>query len=1212
MSTLNDLLIRLGLLKAGAPAPAPVPAPQPVPVPAVRATVAAPTGSAQVSTPAPLASLGLSSGTTTAMRPNPTYVPPKPIIPPAVSAVASKVAQKAAPAITGAAKDLVSQVMPAPVQALVPERAKVKAAEALAPLIGQTAAAPVKAATQFAISPGVSKNLLGVTRERPEAPIVPQSDIGKMLFGEEIKPYTTAVREEAGKFGADPGIMTGLGLAGASIGPILDLFPGIGPDDAGRIAASKLPKALAGAKPLYNFGTKKIIPAFASDVDKAAFILAQGKRSKKDAEYLKWAMEATGLDEGAIRQYGTRVKESLKGLAKASEEGGEISVPSLLDELKLKKPPVGAAEAVDGAVPGPVSAEATAAPASPARTPSPRKAPKAFREAPGETPKDPAISVLPPKAKDAYGQELPQKEIFFNWDRLDISPEAKKLGQQELNKLRAQIEAKVGTPLTNKEVLKRVEEMGSVRVKAIGKEETVAEIANELKIRQKIAKMAEEGKVDEEYIRLKMADYEYKADAGRKLQALRTVASPKEQQAIDLLLDGIYKSGANAEEVIKAAQGVDLNDPEQAAAFYRKFVKPKMEDWLDVIRYNSMLSSPITHLTNVTSNAFMSGPVAAVEKTLTGTLDAARAMLTGTDRKAFAGEGLAHMAGYAKALPKAAAEFWDVLRGKGFMGTPDVRQIPLATSRAGKAVEGTLKAPMRALEAMDRFFVAMTKGGIENSLGYRAKKLGKPIEDFEAEALREANKRLFRGELFDKDQGHVLNLFDNITHAIEGARNHEYAPFRIAAKFTLPFIRTPMNIVKQTVEYSPLGVLTLPGAANKTEQLSKAIMGSAAAAGVATLAGQGRLTWGEPTDAEQKAAWRAAGIQPYSVKVGDKWYSYQRLPPPLAANFALVSSIQSAMDEKGLDDATADSILAGASKWWQFMSDQAYAKSVGDFVAGTKGDVERMTRIGGNYSAQLIPFRALMSWANNLIDTTQRLPKSDKKGLEKAIDEQMQWIMTQLPGLSKLVEPRVDSRGAPISKPDPLFNLFSPVKRSTEDPVKAGQVREGEALKKELIPLKEEAKQMKADADAEVRALYEDLRTLPPEEANAKAEALDDATYSKLKAYKATLDKKEASTPATDALAALGVDNGLRSRKVWEILGKLATPEEKNAKVEELRAAGLVTKDVEDQLYARKALEELDKLKTNEEKQAFADGLDDATYEALAKIIKAERKNTQK
>ncbi len=89
-----------------------------------------------------------------------------------------------------------------------------------------------------------------------------------------------------------------------------------------------LPSSLKGAKPRYAFGDRQFDLDFENDVDKAAYITAQQTRSKADAGYLAFAMQATGMTEPQVRAHGVRVRSQIKALARDAEPG-RLSVPQL-------------------------------------------------------------------------------------------------------------------------------------------------------------------------------------------------------------------------------------------------------------------------------------------------------------------------------------------------------------------------------------------------------------------------------------------------------------------------------------------------------------------------------------------------------------------------------------------------------------------------------------------------------------------------------------------------------------------------------------------------------------------------------------------------------------------------------------------------------------------------------------------------------------------
>lgn len=216
-------------------------------------------------------------------------------------------------------------------------------------LAGQVVGAIPKVAIKFA------KSAEPLITGEPERPYIPQSDLATFLFGkdpissvaEDVKRPNKQILEarSAGDFAKGIG---GLGLVMG--GTLLDVVPGASGEkkvvgEVGEqvlkhgdeaIPAVKsfltkfLPKDLAGAKPAYSFGAKQFSPIFESDLDKAAYILAQKKPSKREADFLESVIKNTGLEETEIRAHGVKVKDFIKSIARDAEPG-QIKVPSLFE-----------------------------------------------------------------------------------------------------------------------------------------------------------------------------------------------------------------------------------------------------------------------------------------------------------------------------------------------------------------------------------------------------------------------------------------------------------------------------------------------------------------------------------------------------------------------------------------------------------------------------------------------------------------------------------------------------------------------------------------------------------------------------------------------------------------------------------------------------------------------------------------------------------------
>jgi hypothetical protein len=174
--------------------------------------------------------------------------------------------------------------------------------------------------------------------------------------------------------------------------PVPATTPEPAPEPATPAAQSaKLPKDLAGAKPRYNVSMDAYLPTFGSDFDRAAFIVTQKTPSKRDADYLNWAVGVSGLTPEGVRKHGLQVRAQLKQLA-AQTKGGTSQKPAALTV------PVVAIEAAPAPAPTPAPIPAPAPTPAPEPTPTSQEAnPTAkVREAePGEQAQPPAAAATP-------------------------------------------------------------------------------------------------------------------------------------------------------------------------------------------------------------------------------------------------------------------------------------------------------------------------------------------------------------------------------------------------------------------------------------------------------------------------------------------------------------------------------------------------------------------------------------------------------------------------------------------------------------------------------------------------------------------------------------------------------------------------------------------------------------------------------------------------
>jgi hypothetical protein len=409
-------------------------------------------------------------------------------------------------------------------------------------------------------------------------------------------------------------------------------------------------------------------------------------------------------------------------------------------------------------------------------------------------------------------------------------------------------------------------------------------------------------------------------------------------------------------------------------------------------------------MVNISSNLTGALGVNPIRKLVEGGIDTVKTAVTGKPRTRYASEAGTYLKGVKNALDDAKTAFKDVMTGERKITHPDlyVRQdMPLATKGFKGTMDTILSGVGRLMEAADQFGMTLVEGGEKAAIKLRTSKGVKLSAPVDVLAKNAAQYTMFRRKLGGKDQGYFLNAIDAIPNAIQQWKTSKNPYLRTPAKIIFPFISTPTNLLKQGIEYSPLGVTTLAGNADKIAQLAKMTMGTTVMGIVGgTLAAGGEMTFAEPTDAKQRDAFRAEGKQAYSIKVGGKWYNYSKLHPAISFNLAIIGAVNDAIDNRTIDKSAADQLLSAAGGIVGFFRDQSYMKAVGDITNSIQN--KDGSSIGntiasqtGNTVNQLVPFRAMTSWIGRMIDPTQR--KVDYSA--GILDQMYQQVVKDIPGV---------------------------------------------------------------------------------------------------------------------------------------------------------------------------------------------------------------------
>lgn len=272
------------------------------------------------------------------------------------------------------------------------------------------------------------------------------------------------------------------------------------------------------------------------------------------------------------------------------------------------------------------------------------------------------------------------------------------------------------------------------------------------------------------------------------------------------------------------------------------------------------------------------------------------------------------------------------------------------------------------------------------------------------EGLDEKSLQAARKQTFQQDLGPMGQSIQEFIGRI---------PYGLG-RLVVPFIRTPTNIFKSTMEHTPLAALSknvradmAAGGQRKAEAIGQMALGSGVMAGSYTMFLSGNLTGGGPQDPRLRASWLMDN-QPYSVKMPgtDRWVSYKRLEPFSSlmgiladAHEAAGEAVADDLDFKQVSEAVGLAVLAS-------MKDKTYASNIMEFMSATLGGEtqgDAFNKFIGRLSTRAIPYSAALRATAKGTDQYLRLTRT-------ILDE---W-RAALPGFSHTLPVRRNILGEPI------------------------------------------------------------------------------------------------------------------------------------------------------------------------------------------------------
>lgn len=476
--------------------------------------------------------------------------------------------------------------------------------------------------------------------------------------------------------------------------------------------------------------------------------------------------------------------------------------------------------------------------------------------------------------------------------------------------------------------------------------------------------------------------------------------------------------------------------------------------WTNVLReiaQNGMLSAPTTQVTNIIGNVG-NALLKVGERYVAAGIGAAQRILVPNSQAASFREAWAHTMGAYDGLKNGWQLAWQAMKDENFTSkftTPTSRAIELnPAGRVGldatyaqvvNAVGTLIRWPGRFMGLFDHF---------TQSIGYQgdlsARSYVQAAQEADAKGLADDARDAFMAK-------RQAQLKANPTAEIEqqAMAAGKYSAFLedpqtkfgaglskalnsapILKLLVAPFIHRPGNMLRQGIaDYTLLGPALFQGSrdalaaggSDTSLALARMFIGTSTLLSSYELAANGSLV-GQRRGTKNTES--LDQVQPYSVKLGNSWYKYDRLDPIglwLGLGADLHEAIQNHYDPSDPDSTHSLTLMstAAAQAVAHVAMDKSFMKSVNDFMeAATAKDPARAdvmaTKLIGDNLAKLLPFSGLARSISHGTDDSGRVTSG---GIFDALKGSIPYLSQDLP-------PRRDLLGRPV-QPQSWWNPFN-------------------------------------------------------------------------------------------------------------------------------------------------------------------------------------------
>ena len=478
-------------------------------------------------------------------------------------------------------------------------------------------------------------------------------------------------------------------------------------------------------------------------------------------------------------------------------------------------------------------------------------------------------------------------------------------------------------------------------------------------------------------------------------------------EMVEKILDAYDKEGKfNQDDLNRRVEEVKQDIADQ--------LKTTIGEKVDAWRYLAMLGNPTTHIRNMVSNVAMKETI-KVKNAIARTIETVAPIKNRTKTWKRATKEIKD---YAKTT---ANEMKDVITGESKYGEKASIEKKKRIFKS-KTLETVSNFNSNALEFEDWLFSksAFTKTFQEylTAQGIKTK-----------EDIQNNPEIVEKGKLYSVRQAEIATFrqYSKMASTINRLeRNSKIAKYPIKA--TVPFKKTPINVAKAGVNYSPLGLIKnitydttqlVKGnieASQYVDNISQGLTGTSLALLGYALAKAGILNGSGEDDKESKFN-SYLGKTGYSIKIGDKYYSLSWLSPVAMPLFVGSNMYEQLEEDKGWD---ANVVTEALAKTLDPLNEMSFLSGLTDALNSYDKGTDKIKGIGESvmqsYASQFFP--TLLSKISSVADDTKRSTQVSSNSSYKFGEQTMRSIMYKIPGLHSKLEPVTDIWGNDVKQDD--------------------------------------------------------------------------------------------------------------------------------------------------------------------------------------------------